>query len=86
MEAVIDKFGRIVIPKKLRDDLGLRPGSVIKIETNRNELLLKPVLDEYPLEYKEGVLLFTGQSSGHIEDEIYKIREERIKSFYENTF
>ena len=50
------------------------------------KLLLKPVLDEYPLEYKEGVLLFTGQSSGHIEDEIYKIREERIKSFYENTF
>ena len=41
MEAVIDKFGRIVIPKKLRDDLGLRPGSVIKIETNRNETVAK---------------------------------------------
>ncbi len=84
MEAVIDKFGRIVIPKRLRDDLGLKPGSVIKIEANRNELLLKPVQEEYPLEYKDGVLLFTGQSSGNIEDEIYKIREERIKGFYEN--
>jgi len=86
METVIDKFGRIVIPKKLRDDLGLKPGSIIKIEANRNELLLKPLLKEYPLELKEGVLIFTGKPSGHMGDEIYKIREERLKSFYENTF
>jgi AbrB family looped-hinge helix DNA binding protein len=28
MRATIDKAGRLVIPKRLRDDVGLRPGEV----------------------------------------------------------
>jgi len=28
METTLDKFGRIVIPKRVRDDLGLKPGAV----------------------------------------------------------
>jgi AbrB family looped-hinge helix DNA binding protein len=28
MKATIDKAGRLVIPKQLRDELGLRPGEV----------------------------------------------------------
>jgi AbrB family looped-hinge helix DNA binding protein len=28
MRATIDKAGRLVIPKRLRDDIGLRPGEV----------------------------------------------------------
>lgn len=32
MEATIDRFGRIVIPKKIRDDFNLKPGSQIHFE------------------------------------------------------
>lgn len=31
MEAVIDSVGRIVVPKPLRDALGLTPGTVVDI-------------------------------------------------------
>jgi AbrB family looped-hinge helix DNA binding protein len=31
VEAIIDKVGRIVLPKALRDRLGLVPGSVVDI-------------------------------------------------------
>ncbi len=34
MEVVIDKFGRILIPKKIRDMLGLKPGQMLELETD----------------------------------------------------
>jgi bifunctional DNA-binding transcriptional regulator/antitoxin component of YhaV-PrlF toxin-antitoxin module len=30
MEATLDKFGQIVIPKEIRDDFNLRPASLIR--------------------------------------------------------
>ena len=47
MKATIDKAGRLVIPKSLRDSLGLRPGTVevraegagIRVEVPADELL-----------------------------------------------
>lgn len=32
MEATVDKFGRIVIPKRVRDDLGIKAGTVVLLE------------------------------------------------------
>ena len=32
MDATLDRFGRIVIPKKVRDNLDLGPGSQMRIE------------------------------------------------------
>ena len=29
METTLDRFGRVVIPKQVRDDLGLKPGAVL---------------------------------------------------------
>ena len=58
METTLDKFGRIVIPKKIRDNLGLTPGITIKIETAGKEVVLKPLLEESPVEFKDGVLVF----------------------------
>lgn len=41
MEASIDKAGRVVIPKALRDALGLRPGSRLEIHEVDGQLLLR---------------------------------------------
>jgi len=59
MEATIDKFGRIVIPKELRDIFGLKPGSTLKIDSSAEEITLKPVSEDPPLARKKGVLVIT---------------------------
>ena len=80
MEAILDKFGRIVIPKKIRDDFSLRPGTSIWIEEGKNEILLKPIEDEPGLIEKDGVLVFTGKLMGNLETKIEEIRKERSRS------
>ena len=42
METTLDRFGRIVIPKKIRDDFNLKPGSQISIEESDQVIILKP--------------------------------------------
>ena len=80
MQAILDKFGRIVIPKKIRDDFSLRPGTSIWIEEGENEILLKPIEGEPCLIEKDGVLVFTGKLMGNIETKIEEIRKERSRS------
>jgi AbrB family looped-hinge helix DNA binding protein len=80
MQATLDKFGRIVIPKRVRDDLGLEPGSVLKVEERGDDILLS-VLSEDPeaaLEWKGGVLVFTGEALGDLTNVVERDREERL--------
>ncbi len=42
MRATIDKAGRLVIPKALRDRLGIRPGEV-ELTTDGSALRIEPV-------------------------------------------
>jgi AbrB family looped-hinge helix DNA binding protein len=42
MEAVIDSGGRIVLPKKLRDALGLTPGTKVDISAYGGGLQITP--------------------------------------------
>ena len=46
METTLDRFGRIVIPKKVRKDFNLKPGAHLKIEETDDTIVLKPVSDE----------------------------------------
>lgn len=43
MKTTIDSAGRIVVPKRLRDAIGLAPGSAIEIEERDGDLVLRPV-------------------------------------------
>lgn len=45
MRATIDKAGRLVIPKALRDRIGLRPGEV-ELSTDGTALRIEPILEE----------------------------------------
>lgn len=86
METTLDKFGRIVIPKKIRDNLGLTPGVIIKIESDGKEVVLKPLIEESPVEYQDGVLIFLGEATGNIEEQVNVMRNDRLEKFYENSF
>jgi len=43
MKAALDRFGRVIIPKKIREHLGLDAGKMLSIEENEGAVLLKPV-------------------------------------------
>jgi AbrB family looped-hinge helix DNA binding protein len=68
MKAVVDSVGRIVVPKPLRDDLGLRPGSAVEISRYGAGLQLIPVGRTARLADEDGVLVATGTTP--IDDEV----------------
>jgi AbrB family looped-hinge helix DNA binding protein len=79
MEAVLDEFGRIVIPQQVRDDLGLSPGSVLRLEERNEEIVLRPVTERSPLVLEDGILVFTGEVEGDLETALQRARNDRSR-------
>jgi len=77
MELTLDKFGRILIPKDVRDELGLRPGSSLHLERTRNGIRLNKVVEAQSLIKKGRTLVYVGRLNGDIENMIEMIRQER---------
>ncbi len=68
METSIDSVGRIVVPKPLRDALGLTPGSTVDISRYGAGLQLLPTGRSAKLVDEDGVLVATGETV--IDDEV----------------
>ena len=62
MEATIDSVGRIVVPKPLRDALGLTAGSTVDISRYGAGLQLVPAGRTARLVDESGVLVATGNT------------------------
>ena len=81
MEAMLDELGRILIPEQIRQDLGIGPGAVLRIEERDAGIFLRPEASETAadpyLVRKGGVLVFTGQAEGDLEAAVQRDREER---------
>lgn len=58
----VDASGRVLIPKELRDCLGLGPGDVLELSNASEQIILKPVRQTVPLEKKHGFWIYTGQA------------------------
>ena len=54
----LDKAGRIVIPKALRDELHLEPGSTLALESDGNSVTLRPVRSSTRLRPEREVWVF----------------------------
>lgn len=76
-EGSIDKFGRVLIPKGLREDLHLQPGDTFLIKKADHTIILKFKKDEPPLRHKGKVLVFCGQAAGDIDSVVSAQREAR---------
>jgi AbrB family looped-hinge helix DNA binding protein len=76
----IDKAGRIVIPKPLREELHLEPGDDLELESAGEEIRLRPVRGTGPLAQEHGVWVFrTGQpmAASTTEEMLRQVREDR---------
>ena len=80
MQTTIDRFGRIVLPKKIRNNFNLEAGSQLQIEESGQGIILKPVHGEPNLQTKEGVLVYTGVPLDDLKDVVARHREERLRS------
>jgi AbrB family looped-hinge helix DNA binding protein len=73
MRATIDKAGRLVIPKPLRDQLGLVPGEV-ELTADGAALRIEPVHDDTWIE-KNGRLVIPAYGVTIDDDLIYRLRD-----------
>lgn len=58
----LDKAGRVVIPKTLRDEFHLAPGDSLTLESHGDSVTLRPVRSASALRKEQGIWVFR---SGH---------------------
>lgn len=79
-EVTLDRAGRVVLPKGLRDDLRLSPGDTFDVTVQGDEVTLRPRRAATPLKKERGVWVFqTGRpmTSEETEETLRKIRTQR---------
>ncbi len=77
---ILDQAGRVVLPKKLRDELHLSPGDTLDLSVRGDEVTLRPRRSSSPLQKKQGVWVFSTSkpmASDETAEALRDIREER---------
>jgi AbrB family looped-hinge helix DNA binding protein len=84
MTVTIDKAGRIVVPKPLRERLGFRPDTELEAIEQPEGILLKRVQQEPSMVKVDGLWVHQGSAEpGSNWDSILEdLREERTASFW----
>lgn len=82
MKVTVDDYGRIVIPKPIRDRLGLESGSSLELDIGAEEeggeaITLRPRGQKPALQRKGGLLVHTGQLTDEDFDVVQQLREQR---------
>ena len=76
----IDRAGRLVLPKPVREELQLAGGDSLELESSEDQIVLRPVRGVATLRKKKGVwVMRTGKplSTEVVNETIRKIRNER---------
>jgi AbrB family looped-hinge helix DNA binding protein len=76
----MDRAGRVVLPKPIRDRLQLEPGQSLEIESFEDHIVLRPVREHATMRKEQGVWVFdTGEplTASAVRETIQKVREER---------
>jgi AbrB family looped-hinge helix DNA binding protein len=76
----VDKAGRIVLPKPVRDELQLHAGDSLELEISGQEIKLRPVRPKIRLQREDGLWVYTvGEplAESVVEQTIEDIHRER---------
>lgn len=76
MKTTIDAAGRLVVPKPLREQFHLAPGSEIEIEPAGDGVMIRPAERNPALVDRAGVLVHHGPKSVQIDIAAF-VRQER---------
>jgi AbrB family looped-hinge helix DNA binding protein len=80
----IDKAGRIVLPKAVRDELQLSPGDSLELESSEEGISLRPARGSVRIYKKQGVWVMHGGaalSADVVDKTVRQIRREREQAF-----
>ena len=78
----LDRAGRLVLPKSLRDEMHLEPGDDLLVESEGDRITLRPVRPEALLKKEHGVWVYQGESTDlSIPKLIDQEREKRLQEF-----
>jgi len=76
----LDKAGRVVIPKTLRQELHLGPGDALRLESEGDLITLRPLRPEALLKKERGVWVYQGEPThASIPGLIDRDREKRLR-------
>lgn len=78
----VDKFGRIVVPKSLRSELGLVPGKTVRFTKVKDGILLSLRSEEPLVVNRQGVLVCTSESEGDMNEALEELRNERLEALW----
>jgi AbrB family looped-hinge helix DNA binding protein len=74
----LDRAGRVLIPKSLRQELHLGPGDALQLDSEGEEITLRPVRPKALLKKEKGVWVYQGEPThASIPDLIDREREKR---------
>ena len=77
----IDKAGRVVIPKWVREGVNLQAGDELKISLEGLRIRLEPAVEDAGAVRKGRALVFRSKSSMPLTSEmVEKLREERLSA------
>jgi len=81
MNIKIDKAGRLVLPKRVRERFRLRAGADLELEEHPEGLILRPVARRASMAQKKGIWVHLGKIPEGLDwdDLVDAVREEHIK-------
>lgn len=74
----IDESGRVLIPKQVREQLGINTEAQLSLEIKEGQIILQPIPKEAETYYEQGVLVVKTERIDNLETIIDELREERI--------
>ena len=79
MKTTIDKAGRLVVPKKLRDRYNLHAGSVLELEPDAHGIRVTVVGMEPTLVRERGILVHHGSATVDVDVAAFLNRARRAR-------